>query len=98
MFLPIEPNNLHYNRKYKIEGIYEYSGIYIGKIWTGNQCYLQFNECHVLQSTAKTMKYFLPSHNYYEFVSQKARIQSDMERRALNLIVQRLIGDVCFKW
>jgi hypothetical protein len=98
MFRPIEPDNLHYNRKYKIEGTYDYSGIYIGKIWVGNQDYLQFNDCRPLHLTTKSTKYFLPCRAYYEFVSQKARIQSEMERRAVSLIVRRVIGDDYFKW
>jgi len=96
MFRPIEPDMLHYKRKYKIEGTYEYNGIYIGKIWTGNQSYLQFKDCHALQSTTRTTKYFLPSRNYYEFVSQNP--QWNMERRAVTMIVRRLIGDDCFEW
>lgn len=98
MFRPIKANDLHYNRKYKIVGTHEYSGIYIGKIWTGNQAYLQFKDCRALQLTIKSTKYFLPSRNYYEFVSKKDNIQSDMERRAVCLILQRLIGDNCFEW
>jgi len=36
--------------------------------------------------------------DFYKFVPQKARIQSDMEHRAVNLIVRRLLGDECFEW
>jgi len=36
--------------------------------------------------------------DFYSFVSQKVRIQSDMERRAVNMIVARLLGEDCFKW
>jgi len=98
MFQRLEYNELHYNRKYKIVGIYEYAGIYIGKIWEGNQAYLQFDECHALKCATKNTKYFLPCRQYYAFVPQKARIQSDMERRAVNLILRKLIGDSCFEW
>jgi hypothetical protein len=98
MFQQLDPKELHYNRKYKIEGTYDYSGIYMGKIWIGNQDYLQFDDCHAMHLIARSTKYFLPSRHYYEFVSKKVIIQSDMERRAVNLIVQRLIGDDYFKW
>ena len=98
MFRKIEPEMLHYKRKYKIEGTYDYAGIYIGKIWIGNQDYLQFNECYALHLTTRATKYFLPSRNYYEFVSKKAKIQSNMERRAVCIILRRLIGDDCFEW
>lgn len=36
--------------------------------------------------------------DFYRFVPQKARIQSEMERRAVNLILRRLLGDYCFEW
>jgi len=98
MFRRITHNELHYNRRYKIVGVHEYYGIYIGKIWTENQCYLQFNHCRVLDGKTSNTKYFLPCREYYTFVSQKARIQSDMERRAVNLIVRGLIGDDYFEW
>ena len=96
MFRSIEPDDLHYNRKYKIEGTYEYCGIYIGKIWMGSQDYLKFDHCHALHLTTKTTKCFLPSRHYYEFVSQNP--QWKMERRAVTMIVRRLIGDDCFEW
>ena len=35
---------------------------------------------------------------FYQFIPQKSRIQSDMERRAVNLIVRRMIGDDYFEW
>lgn len=42
--------------------------------------------------------YFNHHHSYYRLVSQKDKIQSDMERRAVNALVRRLIGDDCFEW
>ena len=36
--------------------------------------------------------------DFYQFVSQKGRIQSDMERRAVNMILRRLLGDDFFEW
>jgi len=42
---------------------------------------------------------FIPHfHIYYELIFQKERIQSDMEGRALNLILQNMIGDPTFTW
>lgn len=34
----------------------------------------------------------------YEPISQKERIQSDMEQRALQLILKSIIGDESFSW
>ena len=42
--------------------------------------------------------YFNHHHSYYRLVSQKDKIQTDMERRAVNTFVRRLIGDDCFEW
>jgi hypothetical protein len=36
--------------------------------------------------------------NYYEIVSNKKKIQETMEYRALNLILQKIIGDKMFQW
>jgi nicotinamide mononucleotide adenylyltransferase len=42
---------------------------------------------------------FIPHyHKYYVPIFQKERIQSDMERRAVNLILQIIVGDPSFKW
>jgi hypothetical protein len=35
---------------------------------------------------------------FYNFVSQKTRIQNAMERRALNKIIGKIIGDPYFRW
>ena len=42
--------------------------------------------------------YFGEDQRYYRLVSQKEKIQSNMERRAVNTFVRRLIGDDCFEW
>ncbi len=39
---------------------------------------------------------FSANYQFYEFVSQNP--QAKMERRAVTMIVQRLIGDHCFQW
>ena len=36
--------------------------------------------------------------NYYELVSKKKKIQEAMEQRALQLILQTIIGDKLFVW
>jgi hypothetical protein len=41
---------------------------------------------------------FSSTSKFYKFVSQKTRIQFDMERRSVNMIVRRLIGDDYFEW
>ena len=39
-----------------------------------------------------------PKRYYYKFVSMKKEIQNAMERRAVNKVIRRLIGDECFEW
>jgi len=36
--------------------------------------------------------------NFYIFVSQKTKIQNEMERRGVNKIIGTIIGDECFRW
>ena len=40
----------------------------------------------------------LPHCNYYEVASKKQQIQDAMEERALNLIIQKIIGDKYIAW
>ena len=97
MFQPVEVSDLYYNRKYKIVAEDEYVGVYKGKFWK-DELYLEFDETRNLTSRFSPPQYFLPSRKFYKFVSQKPRIQSDMECRAVNKIVGGLIGDLCFQW
>ena len=97
MFQPVEVSDLYYNRKYKIIAGDEYVGVYKGKFWN-DELFLEFDETRNLTRQFSPPRYFLTTRKFYKFVSQKARIQSDMECRALNLIVGILIGDACFKW
>ena len=39
-----------------------------------------------------------PKRYYYKFVSKKKEIQQYMETRAINSILQRVIGDEYFQW
>ena len=108
MFQPIE--ELEYNQTYKIVADHDDHEYMIGHEYKGkfkeyysypriNQYYLMFD--HVYDITTQTDRDYLlfsSTSKFYKFVSQKARIQSDMERRAVNLIVRRLIGDDCFEW
>lgn len=91
MFVPIDKSRMVSGTKYKIVDDYVRNGIYQKSIF-GN-CFIVKNE--VGHNDAKI---FYTNPTYYEFVSQKSRIQSDMERRSVSLIVRRLIGDDCFEW
>jgi len=86
MFVPIDESRLVSGTKYKIIDDYVRTGIYQKSI---------FGHCFIVKNEAKI---FYTKPTYYDFVSQKSRIQSDMERRAVSLIVRRLTGDDCFEW
>ena len=96
MFQLIEATDLQFNKKYKIVAFYEYRGFYEGPIQI-DTVYLQFgNLYNVTMNEFCGHSYFYASRKFYAFVSQQP--QWNMERRAVNLIVRRLIGDDCFKW
>jgi len=95
MFELIHPSHLVENKKYKIiSHKTDFIGFYKGKTYLQEDEYvyvyevfeLAKNKCHI---------HFSPGCRIYEMVP---RAQSKMERRAVNLIVRRLIGDDCFTW
>ena len=102
MFQQVQEYELEYNQTYKIIAGHEYKGRFKGDFKSDLQyleVYLEF-DC-VYNMTIQTCcepSLFSSLRDFYKFVSQKPRIQSDMERRAVNLIVRRLIGDDCFQW
>lgn len=96
MFQPIESSKLIYNQQYKIGDLYK--GTYKGLIFI-DEYYLEFDTIYGMDNIPIHRNlYFLPHNTYYEFVSQKERIQSDMECRAVNLFLRKLIGDDAFTW
>jgi len=97
MFQPIQADDLRYNQKYKIVAGDVYSGIYKGKLWNDN-LYLEFDEVCNLTSDYYSPRFFMPTRMFFKFVSQKERIQNDMERRAVNRIIQKILFDPYFTW
>jgi len=61
-----------------------------------NQIYLMFVKFHKFTKKVRLSIPCRPSDKFYTFVSQNPQWQ--MERRSVNLIVRRLIGDECFTW
>jgi hypothetical protein len=105
MFQLIDEYDLKCKETYKIVANYEYKArfkrdVYLSEhFYQIDELYLEFD--HAYNLTTKTPcdpVFFLPTRKFYRFVSQKARIQSDMEHRAVNLIIRRLIGDDHFEW
>jgi hypothetical protein len=97
MFQLVKVSDLCYNQKYKIVADNEYTGIYKGKFWS-NTTYIEFDDVFNLTSHYHSPRFFMTTRKFYKFVSQKERIQNDMERRAVNLIVSQLIGENHFEW
>ena len=96
MFQLLEVSKLEIHKKYKIIASYEYSGFYEGPIEL-DTVYLQFgNIYNVTKNEFCGHSYFYTSRQIYDFISQQP--QWKMERRAVNLILRRLIGDDCFEW
>ena len=75
----------------------KHSGIYKGPITVCGNNFLQFDYVYDITEKEYCISPFYLTHRYYyTFVSQFP--QWKMERRAVNLIVRRLIGDDCFEW
>lgn len=66
--------------------------------------YYEFNRCWIEFSLHKEIQRYkndfheLPYSIYYEIKSKKQEIQNAMESRALNLILQNIIGDKYYIW
>jgi len=100
MFQLIEVGDLKVNQKYKIkDNFLEYMGRFKGmaRFYRDDQLCVCFDKLYnitISKSSARTL--FDDTSKFYAFVSEKP--QEKMERRAVNLIVRRLIGDECFEW
>ena len=98
MFELIHPSRLFVNQKYKIiSSSTEYVGIYKCARYIEEYDYVtvyELFECFT-KNNARRYVHFSPDCSFYEMVP---RAQEQMERRAVNLIVRRLIGDDCFEW
>jgi len=100
MFQRIASDKLVLDTKYMIhfrkEG--EHSGIYKGPILFGEKTYLVFDKIYdLIEETKVWSPFHLTKHErYYEFITEQP--QWKMERRAVNLIVRRLLCDEWFEW
>lgn len=101
MFQHIDEYSLEYKQTYKIVADDEYKGRFRGDFYfrDNNELYLEFDHAYnITTQTCREHLFFLSTRKFYKFVSQKARIQSDMEHRAVNMIVRQILGDNCFQW
>jgi hypothetical protein len=75
-----------------------YTSVHIAiyrEYYKDNICYLQFNLYNEIQRYIEPCS---PYCIYYEIISKKNDIQNAMEERALNLILQKIIGDNYFNY
>jgi hypothetical protein len=102
MFKLVEYTDLKRNEKYKIYyNSVEYTGRFkeTTSIYPARPCIIvNFKKLYNVTKKEKAPIYvcFDEKAKYYKFLSAKP--QEKMERRAVNLIVRRLIGDECFEW
>jgi len=99
MFQTITADKLVIDTKYMIlfrQGYH--SGVFKGKMRSFNTTCFVFDEMYdlVCNESLRRLIYLTSDYLYYEFISDQPQWQ--MERRAVNLIVRRLLGDDCFTW
>jgi hypothetical protein len=87
MFVLVEPHDFVVGTKYKMG---EHKGIFINE---GHNIYDIRHYLFDLQGRRRLVPSTL---NFYKFVSDQP--QWNMERRAVSMIVRRLIGDENFEW
>ena len=87
MFVRVEPHEFMVGTKYKMG---EYTGIYLDR---GHTIYDIWHYKFNLQGRVRLV---ISSLDFYKFVSDNPK--GKMERRAVNIIVRRLIGDDNFEW
>ncbi len=100
MFQLVEVRDLTVDQKYKIKDkCLEYMGQFKGtaRFYRDEQLCLCFDKLYnitIRKNSDRTL--FDDTAKFYVFISENP--QEKMERRAVNIIVRRLIGDECFKW
>jgi len=94
MFQRVQPEKLVAGEKYKIKTVcYEFTGIYTGKV---PYQYFTLIFANVKGKQNYDSIVFSDYDNYYKFVSKNP--QEKMERRAVNMILQGIVGDIHFEW
>ncbi len=86
MFVPIHPRDLVKGTKYKING---YTGYYQYKMGA-------VALFHNVRNHVEIEMFAMAGYTFEQFISQNP--QSAMERRAVNMVLRRLIGDEYFEW
>lgn len=100
MFQSVQSSDLQLNDKYKIVSSYEYTGNFkeIFSFLPDGQLFVMFDNLYNVTNDENCFgnTFFCNTTNFYKFVSQQPIWK--MERRAVNIIVRRLICDDHFEW
>lgn len=103
MFEEINFYDLKIGNEYFITGeeidIIYYKGIFEGHAFNCAEFHsIQLVYPYFIDNYCDRAFHLYPKRYYYKFVSKKKEIQQNMETRAINKVLQRIIGDDCFKW
>ncbi len=100
MFQSIQSSDLQLNEKYKIVSSYEYTGHFkeTFSFLPNGQLFIMFDKLYNVTNEENCFgnSFFCNTTNFYKFVSKQPIW--NMERRSVNMIVRRLIGDDHFEW
>lgn len=89
-FRRVHSSHLESGKKYKIcQHFSQHRGTYLYSIY-GIHSFVNINGQHNFQDFYDA--------TFYEPIFQKKRIQSNMEERALQLILKNIVGDPTFTW
>jgi hypothetical protein len=92
MFVRVEPHELVPGTKYKV-GTAKWTYV---KTWDAPDGITRYEFFDMINPTFQRCRFFTSSHTFYQFVPQQP--QWKMERRSVNILVRRLIGDEHFEW
>ena len=110
MFVHVAPEKLVIGTKYKIAVLINnriefdrYSGVFKELTIYPGSTYIEFEQCYdLIKDQKRTFQnvFFIHNnyHNYHYFSFVSRQPQWNMERRSVNMIVRRLIGDEYFEW
>jgi len=106
MFVRVQPDDLVIRTKYKITvfpyniEFDRYSGVFKETMIFPNYTYLKFEKLYDLIQKERCSgdTVVLNQHKYYYYAFISDQPQWKMERRAVSIILRRLIGDECFTW
>jgi len=99
MFELVSPYELKFNKNYKIVGYDVFKANYTGIFYYDHLEHYILFDCvyNIKKQKAYSPLYCSPEYySYYKFVSDNP--QWKMERRSVNIIIRRLIGDENFEW